>query len=438
MIHSTSNLKVIALLLLAVCNFSSSAQNDNDRNQEDLSINLDFNDDDGVFNNSKAVQVFLDIQNNTSEYQEFQIEWGIFTDDKQALKQMTLPAKVNGESKLKAYCPLFEFPRPGFYQISAKVKTATGDNIVTSKVLGINPEQIITPIDSEPDFEFFWNSSIKKLAKIEPDFEVIAQERPENAKTNLYKIEMKSFGGLTVRGWLEVPKKKGIYPALLRVPGYSGNMKPIDKYNDMIVFSFNPRDHGESDSTGIRNWEMWVRGLEAKEEYYYRGIYLDCIRAVDYLVSREDVDAERIAIWGGSQGGGLSLSTAALDQRIDLCIADIPWMCEWQRFFEITHWDEIDVWFANNPDQNWQSMLKTFSYFDTKNMATWIKCPVVMGIGLQDAICPPVTSFATYNQIEGKKQFTVYKNATHYQPRSHYDDRFRILRKSFEMEPKEN
>jgi cephalosporin-C deacetylase len=108
------------------------------------------------------------------------------------------------------------------------------------------------------------------------------------------------------------------------------------------------------------------------------------------------------------------------------------------RFFEITHWDEIDVWFAKNPDQTWQSMLKTFSYFDTKNMANWIKCPVIMGIGLQDEICPPSTSFATYNYIESKKQYSVYKNAKHYQPKSHYENRFKFLRESFKMDRVKN
>lgn len=427
-------IQVITILIATIFCFNISAQNNSSKQPEELSINLDFNDSDGIFDNVKAVQSYLDVQNNTDELISMQIEWSIQTDDWQLLKQMFIPVKVKGNSTLKNYCPLYEFPQPGFYIVSATAKTQSGDIYKTSKVVGIEPEKIKTPIDAEPDFEEFWESSIQELAKINPNYTIIPQKREDETKTNLYKVEIKSFGGLTVKGWLEVPKQKGVYPALLRVPGYSGNMKPIDKYDDLIVFSFNPRDHGESDSTGLRNWEMWVRGLESKENYYYRGIYLDCIRAVDFLSSREDVDSNRIAIWGGSQGGGLSFSTAALDPRIDLCIADIPWMCEWQKFFEITRWDEIDAWFDENPEQTWQSMLKTFSYFDTKNMAKKIKCPVIMGIGLQDNICPPSTSFATYNYIESKKQYSVYKYARHYQPSSHYENRFEFLRDTFGMD----
>ena len=81
--------------------------------------------------------------------------------------------------------------------------------------------------------------------------------------------------------------------------------------------------------------------------YYYRGAYLDCVRAVDYLSSREDVDQDRIAIWGGSQGGGLAFATASLDPRIDLCVADIPWLCDWENYLTLagkTDDEEIQTW----------------------------------------------------------------------------------------------
>ncbi len=210
--------------------------------------------------------------------------------------------------------------------------------------------------------------------------------------------------------------------------------KPLDKYDDMIVFSFNTRDHGESDNSGDRSYDMWIRGMESKERYFYRGLFLDCIRALDYLESRTDVDTDRIAIWGGSQGGGLSFAISALDPRIALCIADIPYMCDYTRYFAITHWDEVDDWFAEHPTHTWQLMYHTLSYFDTKYMAHHIKCPVIMGIGLQDDVCPPSTSFMTYNLIDSKKEYSVYKTEKHSQPSSHYESRFLKIRKIFNMD----
>jgi len=242
------------------------------------------------------------------------------------------------------------------------------------------------------------------------------------------------MAGLTLRGWLEVPKKEGKYPALLRVPGYTENLRPIDKYDDLIVFSFNTRDHGESDDTGKRGWDMWVRGMDNKYDFFYRNIILDCIQALGYLCSRDDVDTDRVAVWGGSQGGGLSFTTSALDDRIALCIADIPFLCEFPMYLEISHWNEIDAWFDQNPDQTWESMFKTLSYFDTKNMADKITCPVYMGIGLQDDVCPPATSFISYNYLKCPKAFNIYKYEQHGQPDSHYESRFLKIREVFKMD----
>ena len=71
----------------------------------------------------------------------------------------------------------------------------------------------------------------------------------------------------------------------------------------------------------------------------------------------------------------------------------------------------MDKWIEAKESRTRQSTLKTMSYFDTMNMALWIECPLFMGIGLQDAICPPVTCFAVYNRVKGKKEYRVYPHA---------------------------
>ena len=62
------------------------------------------------------------------------------------------------------------------------------------------------------------------------------------------------------------------------------------------------------------------------------------MRAVDFLCSRKEVDSKRIAVKGGSQGGGLSFSTAALDPRISLCASHIPFLINWDLYFKTSHW----------------------------------------------------------------------------------------------------
>ena len=247
---------------------------------------------------------------------------------------------------------------------------------------------------------------------------------------------MRSYGDIRVRGWYEVPKSKGPHPVILRLPGYGSSMKPIARFKDMIVFSFNPRGHGNSqDDVKGKPSDFWVRGLDNKEGYYYQGAYLDCVRAVDFLCSRKEVDQKRIAVKGGSQGGGLSLSTAALDPRISLCAPHIPFLTNWDLYFKTSHWPEMDKWIEAKESRTWESTLKTMSYFDTMNMATGIKCPVFMGVGLQDAICPPVTNFAVYNRLKGKKDYRVYPHNRHSVDKSFHPMVFNWMRKHFGLKP---
>lgn len=402
-----------------------------------LKISLDIDDEDGVIYEKNTIEAFLTIENTTERKIDFVTKWTILTDDWKPLKTLTISRTVNPRQNIRTYCPLFRFPSHGFYRIRAEFTSSTSLDSVYERVIGIDPEKINRPQDKNEDFYTFWDKALDELSKVDPQYKISPIKREKETNTNLFRVEMISYQGTTVRGWLEVPKKKGIYPTLLRVPGYQENMKPIDVADDMIVFSFNTRDHGESDdSEGGRNWDMWVRGLDSKNDYYYKGLFLDCIRALDYLNTREDVDKDRIAIWGGSQGGGLSFSTAALDSRIALCIADIPYMCDYPNYFEITYWKEVSTWFDSHPNTTWETLLNTLSYYDTKNFADKINCPVWMGIGLQDDICPPSTSFATYNKVQSDKNYIIYKNERHGQPTEHYEHRFKQLRQFFKMNDK--
>ncbi|MCP3693364.1 MAG: acetylxylan esterase [Planctomycetaceae bacterium] len=295
--------------------------------------------------------------------------------------------------------------------------------------LGYAPEKIFSVSTREADFEEFWNQARQELEQVDPQFAVIPQPSANDARVDLYEVRMRSLGNVRVAGWYEVPRKPGRYPAILRVPGYGQNMRPIDRFEDMVVFSFNVRGHGNSqqDVKG-RPQDYWIRGLDDKQDYYYRGAYLDCLRAVDFLVSRPEVDAKRIAIMGGSQGGGFSFATAALDPRIAASAPDIPFMADFVRYFQTSNWPEMDQWIAAKEKRTWPRTLRTLSYFDTMNLAPWIRCPVFMGVGLQDPICPPSTNFTLYNRVPGKKRYRVYPFSGHGVGAGHRELVFRWLR----------
>jgi cephalosporin-C deacetylase len=337
--------------------------------------------------------------------------------------------------KLSVEFPL-EMLAPGFVRMICTVTEEGAKRFVKrSRRVGCAPTEVLSELTAEDDLESFWASSLKELEGVNPEYELIQQEVKPGADHELYELLMKSLGGVRVRGWLQLPLSEGPHAAILRVPGYMQNMRPLDMVNGAVILSFNIRGHGESteDVPGSPA-DFWVRGLDEKSAYFYRGAYLDCVRAVDYLSSREDVDGDRIAVWGGSQGGGLAFATAALDQRVDLCIADIPWLCDWKNYFELagkTDDEEINAWLAAKESRTVESTLTTLSYFDTMNLAHLIECPTLMGVGLQDTICPPSTSFATFNRITAPKDFRIYEDAGHGLGREHYGWIFSELAERF-------
>ena len=385
----------------------------------------------GIFHENKEVHFGFELNNQLKDPVEVKVVWQVSTDQKKLViksNPSTIKIPVD-EKRVASYAA--KIPGPGFYK-STITCSWEGGRVTKTVQVGYGPEKLLPPLTTESDFQKFWNESRASLKKVDPQYRLIHQPELSKGELNVYEVSMRSFGNIRVRGWYEVPKSKGPHPVILRVPGYGGNMKSIARFKDMIVFSFNPRGHGNSqeDIKGKPS-NFWIRGLDNKEGYYYQGAYLDCVRALDFLYSRKEVDPKRIAVAGGSQGGGLSLSTAALDSRISLCAPHIPFLTNWDLYFKTSHWPEMDKWIETKESRTWQSTLKTMSYFDTMNMAPWIKCPLFMGVGLQDSICPPVTCFAVYNRVKGKKEYLVYPLAKHSVDKSHHQLVFNWMREKF-------
>ena len=337
--------------------------------------------------------------------------------------------------KSEEFTTTLTLPQAGFVEMVCKFQPdKTTKAIQKTSRVGCNLKQVLTPLTRKQDFDEFWKLSIAELKAVPAAFK--SKERPDlsDEAIQVFEISMRSHDQIRVRGWLEVPRKAAKpLPAVIRVPGYGQNMKPTGKCDDMIVFSFNPRGHGNSqqDISGQPN-NFWIRGLDAPQTYYYRGSYLDCIRAVDFIASRPDVNQNQIAVWGGSQGGGFAFATAALDSRVDYCVADIPFLCDWINYFRLTHWPEMDQWIADQPQRTWESTLRTLSYFDTMNLADRIRCPTLMSIGLQDGVCPPTTCFTTFNRIPGEKKYRIYPDKRHGLGREHYTWVWSQLREAFD------
>ena len=394
---------------------------------------------DGIYPNNKSTKLTAVIINEGLETLNGTVSWQVHDETWRiknrgpalSTKKTELSLKANRDTSVTHQ---FSPPSPGFYHVTCSFSNGDDDKKVSQTMLiGFAPEEAERLPDTPEDMENFWNDAKEELATVKPQFKTRPSPEHSTSDVDCHLVEMRSLGNVLIRGWLQIPKKNGPHPALLRVPGYGSNMQPIAWINDMVVLSLNIRGHGNSqDDISGKNLEFLVTGANKPQEYFYRGAFMDCIRGLDFLATQSEVDTQRMGITGGSQGGMLSLATAALDSRVMLCAPDIPFVIDSFRAFDTTEWPGSmfrNVFKKNLVDRS--TARNILRYFDPKNLAGQIKCPVFMGVGLQDPVTPAPTNFAAYNQITAPKDYRVYPFAGHGLPSEHYFEQLTWIRKQF-------
>jgi cephalosporin-C deacetylase len=143
---------------------------------------------------------------------------------------------------------------------------------------------------------------------------------------------------------------------------------------------------------------------------------VDTWRGIDFLLSRSEVDPARLGVTGSSQGGGLTITTAAMRSEVRAAAAGAPYLCGFVDAIELTHtypYEEINDYLRRHPESR-REVEATVAYFDGINFASRISCPTIVNIGLQDNVCPPETGYALFEQIGAKdKQLYPYDGHGH-------------------------
>jgi cephalosporin-C deacetylase len=141
---------------------------------------------------------------------------------------------------------------------------------------------------------------------------------------------------------------------------------------------------------------------------------MDCVRGIDFLHSRAEIDTSRIGVWGFSQGGGLSLATAALDHRISAAVAGVPWLCNFPVAAEITTspYVELHDYLQQHPAER-DRALATLTYFDQLTLSDMIACPTLVGSAITDDVHPLRTVMPVFEKIPALKSIIVYPDLDH-------------------------
>ena len=301
---------------------------------------------------------------------------------------------------------------PGFYSVGLGLADTALEDARFN--VGCDPEQIVSPQDKQADFDRFWADNLAELARVPVRPRLTLLPEHSSPERNMYRVDMASFGGKMISGIVLIPNKEGRFPAKISYMGYGADVWYPDPSSepDLVDFTLSVRDQGLNRTPG----QGWVRqGLQHKETYYYRGAFLDCVRAIDFVASLPQVDPDRIVAEGGSQGGAFTLVAASLDHRLKAIAPFVPFLSDFPDYFQVAEWPANEVLpAAREQGISDEDLYRTLSYFDVKNFTDRIECPVLMGFGLQDPVCPPHTNFAGYNMIRTQKQWICFPFSGHH------------------------
>jgi cephalosporin-C deacetylase len=317
----------------------------------------------------------------------------------------------------------YTLQEPGFLrcEVTSVVNGKTIRRLVT---VAFSPEAIKPTIEMPEDFNEFWTKSIAQLKNIPLDAKAELMSEYSTNEVNVYHVNFKNINNSRIYGTLSVPKKSGKYPAALKVPGagarpYKGDVDMAK--NGIIVLEIGI--HGIPINLDTQVYEDLKAGglyayhaanLDDKDNYYYKRVYLGCIKAVDFLISHESYDGKNLAVYGGSQGGALAIVTAALDSRVKFLTANYPALCDVTGYLHnrAGGWPHLfgpsTIAFNNKKDR-----LETCKYYDVVNFAKNLKVPGHYSWGFNDEVCPPTSMYAAYNSITATKELLIYKETGH-------------------------
>lgn len=277
------------------------------------------------------------------------------------------------------------------------------------------------------DFDAFWSQTLLKAQgqPLLPEYHETAYPLPT---AKVYDIRYCGFDSTPIHGYFVLPCFGGLpdqLPCAIHFHGYGGSRGYPSQLlpwvmMGMAVLSIDCREQGgltgnlvPSSSGVIGN--ISTKGILDEQAYYYRAVYMDCVKAIDFALSCPQVDPARIIVRGTSQGGGLAIATAALDNRPAAVIAHVPSQSNLERRVEGSHgsYASVHAYLAAYPHQK-ERVYQTLSYFDTMNLADRIACPVYASVSLKDSTCPAECFFASYNRIPSAKQIQVYPFNNHH------------------------
>lgn len=289
---------------------------------------------------------------------------------------------------------------------------------------GINPRPA--------DFDGYWDAALRELDATDPKPELVPSKDIAARHSEAFDLWFTGVGGARVYARYVRPKQSaGRNPAVLQFHGYTGQSGDFTSRlawsgEGFCVAALDCRGQGgRSEDRGSVQGTTYrghiIRGLDDPDarKLLFRQIFLDTAQLARVVMAFPEVDAARVGAMGGSQGGALTLACAALEPRIKRAAPVFPFLCDYQRVWEMDlakdAYEELRLWFRQFDPLHLREkeIFTKLGYIDCQHLAPRIKAEVLMYTCLMDPICPPSTQFAAYNKITAPKEMVIYPDYAH-------------------------
>ena len=304
-------------------------------------------------------------------------------------------------------------------------------------------------LEEPADLDAFWARTLAE-ARAQPLGVTLTPRDNGLAVITTQDLTFVGYGGAPIKGWLHRPAGAvGPLPAVVEFAGYGGGrglpheriMWALAGYAHLFMdtrgqgSSWMVGDTPDPEASGApAHPGFMTRGILDPATYYYRRVFVDAARAVDVALSLDDIDSSRIAVAGGSQGGGIAIAAASLAPNVAAAIVDVPFLCDFPRALTLVDKDPYTevVRYLKAHRDHLERVLRTLAYIDGAILGRRATAPALFSVGLMDEICPPSTVYAAYNAYGGPKEIREYPFNDHEGGQGFHEvEKFRWLRERF-------
>ncbi|MHB8903139.1 MAG: acetylxylan esterase [Thermoguttaceae bacterium] len=338
----------------------------------------------------------------------------VCTIDKDGMPPVTEKRVVLAEGTATVEATLGE---PGFLRCRATWAGPDGQPLAAMAGAGFDPLEIPPSLPVPEDFDRFWEEQKARLAAVPMDAKLRPVASPI-AGIECFDAQIACVAPRPVSGYFARPVGAGprSLPAILLVHGAGvggSNLGGAASWASRIgALAMDINAHGipngkpaafYADLAAGELMEYRIAGRDDRQECYFLGMFLRVVRALDFLASQPEWDGKVLIVKGSSQGGGQAIAAAGLDGRVTFISAGVPAICDHsgKAVGRINGWPKLVPDVDGKPDPK---VLETARYFDGMNLATRARAEAIFSVGFIDGTCPPTCVYATYNNLQGKKQ----------------------------------